>query len=248
MVQDSIVSSTGGCSQRGTVIVEDSMFHSGSAQVDFGGDVEFHPLLAQVSRLEVDNLLTVNTASLRVNSTVVETGSIFVSNDAAELDVAGSDWENADSLRISSGAAGTTVMRVSGGSRFHNGGTARISGVGDAAHLLVSGGGTEFEVEGDLRIGEYPIGNNTFPYFGNATVEDGATVVVHGELAIRPDGVLNLDPGGTVYAASLANEGTINQNGGTLVVPEAATTLAALTAITSIAAHSRRRNSAPRTS
>ena len=241
MVQDSIVSSIGGFSQRGTVIVEDSIVHSGFAQVVFGGDVEFHPLLAQVSRLEVDNQLDVNTASLRVISTVVETGSIFVSNDGAELDVASSEWENADSLRISSGAVGTTVMRISGGSRFHNGGTVRVSGVGDAAHLLVAGSGTEFEVEGDLRIGEYPIGNNTYPYFGNATVADGATVIVHGELAIRPDGVLNLEPGGTVYAASLANEGTIHQNGGTLVVPEAGLLESTLTASLAIGVCGRRR-------
>jgi hypothetical protein len=185
--------------------------------------------------------LTVNTASLRVISTLVETGSIFVSNDGTELDSNGSDWENAGSLRIASGAVGTTVIRVSGGSQFHNGGTARISGVGDTQHLRVTGGSTVFEVDGDLRIGEYTIGNNAFPYFGNATVADGATVIVHGELAIRPDGVLNLEPGGTVYAASLANEGTINENGGAHVLPQPASALSGAGAVAALGALVRRR-------
>ncbi len=40
--------------------------------------------------------------------------------------------------------------------------------------------------------------------------------------------MLNLEPGGTVYAASVDNAGTINENGGALVVPEAASGLAGL--------------------
>jgi hypothetical protein len=240
LLQESIVSTTGGCNQRATMIFEDSLLHCGSSRIEFGGDVEFHPALAQNSRLEIDGALDVNTASLRVINTLVETGSIFVANDGADLDIQASDWENAGGLRIASGAVGTTEMTVSSGSRYHDGGTARISGVGSAPHLTVTGAGTEFELDGDLRIGEYTIGNNAFPYFGNATVANGATVIVHGELAVRPDGVLDIESGSTVYAASVANEGTINENGGTLVLPEADTTIAALTVIASIAALEKR--------
>lgn len=244
IVQESVVSTIGSCPNRGTVIIEDSVMHCGSLQVEFGGDVDIHPALGQISRLEVGNLLTVNAASLHVSSTVVETGSIFVSGDDSNLDVVASDWENANGLRISSNAAGSTQMTVSSGSQYHDGGTVRISGVGDTQHLRVTGAGTEFEVDGDLRVGEYPIGNNTYPYFGNATVANGATVIVHGELAIRPDGVLNLESGSTIYATSLANEGTIHENGGTLVLPEAGGAISALGAIAAIAALARRREEA----
>jgi len=245
LIQESIVSTTGFCDQRATMIFEDSLLHCGSSRIEFGADVEFHPALAPYSRLEIDGALDVNTASLRVLSTFVETGSIFVSNDGTELDIQASDWENAGGLRIASGAVGTTQMTVSSGSRYRDGGTVRVSGVGDTQHLRVTGAGTDFEVEGDLRIGEYTIGDNGYPYFGNATVANGATVIVHGELAVRPDGVLDIESGSTVYAASVANEGTINENGGTLVLPEAGAAISALTAMASTAALAKRRNRAP---
>ena len=73
------------------------------------------------------------------------------------------------------------------------------------------------------------------------TVADGATLIVHGELAIKPLGVLTLEPGGTVYAGSLANEGTIVENGGQLLLPEPARALADAAACAALAPLARRR-------
>ena len=81
---------------------------------------------------------------------------------------------------------------------------------------------------------------------GTLAVANGGQVEVDGELTIEPTGVVNLDPGGTVRAGQLDNLGTVNANGGTLivggtiVVPEPGGGLAACVAVAAIAAHARR--------
>jgi T5SS/PEP-CTERM-associated repeat protein len=81
---------------------------------------------------------------------------------------------------------------------------------------------------------------------GTLAVANGGEVDVEGELTIEPTGVVNLDPGGTVRADQLDNLGTVNANGGTLivggtiVVPEPGGGLAACVAVAAIAAHARR--------
>jgi ribosomal protein S11 len=65
-------------------------------------------------------------------------------------------------------------------------------------------------------------------------------VVVDGALAIASEAVLELGPGSTVYVGSLDNNVTINENGGTLVVPEPASTPAAAATCAVLAALARR--------
>jgi hypothetical protein len=62
---------------------------------------------------------------------------------------------------------------------------------------------------------------------------------VHGTLVIGPLAVLNLDAGGTVYAGATEIHGTVNENGGTLVVPEPGATLGGVAALVVLAWRSR---------
>jgi len=56
-------------------------------------------------------------------------------------------------------------------------------------------------------------------------------VIVHGELLVRSQGVLTIESGATVYAASVAGAGTIAENGGTIIVPEPGATLRGVAAL-----------------
>ena len=243
-IKGSIATGGFGCSLGGTVLFEDSVFRCRSLSVIPGGIVDIGTLLAPHATLDITNELKVYGGSLDVWNTIATTGSLVMGADHTDLGIAGSTWTNAGGLEFQpSSVVGPVEMTVAGASYYHDLGTARVSGHPGWQHLTVTGENTEFEVDGDLRIGEYISQNKVKTFSGNVTVADGATLIVHGELAIKPLGVLNLEPGGTVYAGTLANEGTINENGGTLVLPEAGAVGSALTAIASFGALSRRRTS-----
>jgi hypothetical protein len=237
-LQESISSSTSYCNQFGTVLIEDSLLRCGNANIWSTGHVEIHPAVTASSTLEITNELHINNqASLSVVGTNATTGSIVMGGDDTDFNIGSSHWTNAGELAFgTSSVVGPVEMTIGAGTRFHNGGTARVAGHPAWQHLTVSGDGTELEIDGDLRIGEYLFHNQAQLFSGNVMVADGATVIVHGELAIQPLGVLNLEPGGTVYATSLDNDGTINENGGTLVLPEAGAAASILAAIGTIAA------------
>jgi len=60
-----------------------------------------------------------------------------------------------------------------------------------------------------------------FNVTGVLDVGGGGRVVIGTLLSVEPGGVVNLNPGGTIYTAAVENlGGTINENGGTLIVPE----------------------------
>lgn len=241
-LQESVSSSTQFCNQLGTVLIEDSLLRCGNSRIWDDANVEIRPFVTQNSTLEITSELNVNhQASLSVSGTNATTGSIVMEGDDSDFNIGSSRWTNANGLAIQGGSVGPVEMTVGAGTQYHDGGTARVSGHPAYQHLTVTGDGTEFELEGDLRIGEYLLQGNPNDYSGNVTVADGATVIVHGELALRPLGVLNLEPGGTVYAASLDNDGTINENGGTLVVPEPASAVVGASAVLALTLHARQR-------
>lgn len=82
---------------------------------------------------------------------------------------------------------------------------------------------------------------------GTLSVANGGQVNVNGELTIEPTGIVILDPGGTLRVDELDDLGTIQQNGGTLVVdgtivvPEPGGPLAASIAMAALAVLVRRR-------
>lgn len=226
------------CSQAGDVLVEDSLFRCQSSSIELGGNVEVRIFSAAHSTFEITNKLRLSDGSLAVSNTIATTGLLEMGGANTDLDIVHSTWTNAGGLEFKpSAVVGPVAIDVSAGSRYHDLGTARVAGQPAYQHLTVTGAGTEFEVDGDLRIGEYVnFQGNPTAFSGNVTIADGATVVVHGALAIRPLGVLNLEPGGTIYVGSLSNAGTINENGGTLVVPEPGAIAAALAAVIALRA------------
>lgn len=72
------------------------------------------------------------------------------------------------------------------------------------------------------------------------TIEDGGYVDVDGTLTIGPLSTLNLN-GGTLRVGALDQQGVLNENGGTLIVPEVAGVAAPLTASLALALLRRRR-------
>jgi len=95
-------------------------------------------------------------------------------------------------------------------------------------------------VTGDLGLGNYD--EDTFSN-GTLTIEDGGYVDVDGTFTIRPLATLNLN-GGTLRVGNLDNSqgGVLNENGGTLIVPEVAGVASPLTAALALALLRRHRD------
>lgn len=239
-VEDSAVVGDSFCSQAGIVLVQDGAFACQSLDVELGGDMQVETLNQPYSTLDIANRVRVNLGSLDVASAIATSGSILVNGVDSHLHITATDWTNAGGLDIAGNSpAGPAEVTVSGGSRYHGLGIARVAGNASWVHLTVTGAGTEFETEGAMRIGETLISGNTYNTAGTVTVEDGATVIVRGALVIKPLGVLNLEPGATVYADSVDNGGTINENGGTLVLPEPGAMLSGVAALAALAGRKR---------
>ena len=96
----------------------------------------------------------------------------------------------------------------------------------------------ETDIIDEITVGDSGlIGNQQT---GTLTIEDGGDVDVDGTFTIRPLATLNLN-GGTLRVGAFDNQGTFNENGGTLIVPEpAATGVAALLALALVARRRRR--------
>jgi hypothetical protein len=73
---------------------------------------------------------------------------------------------------------------------------------------------------GHVRRRSHPPEPAVLQRTGVLDVGGGGRVVIGTLLSVEPGGVVNLNPGGTIYAPAVENLGTINDNGGTLVLPE----------------------------
>lgn len=139
---------------------------------------------------------------------------------------AGSDWDDATSFTVT---GDQSDVLVESGSDIEELGDLRIVGGGGMA---VTGNGSTVDVGDVLGVGQAANGSCTA---GSLAVANAATVIVRGTLVICPSGVLTLDPGGTVYAAAVEDQGgTIEENGGALIVPEAASAFATLSALAAL--------------
>lgn len=247
-IVESIVSSTQRCSLRSTVIFEDSSFHCRHIEIATSGesvaDVDFRAVGAPSVTLEASDLFEVQSGDVDVSGAVVTTGALEVGAFATNLGVAASLWTNEGGTKICCGSGSPARLVIGAGTDFHELADVRVAGEAGSQHLTVNGAGTELEVEGDLRVGqtENHLGQPT-DFTGNVTVSNGAEVIVHGTLVVRPQGVLTIESGATVYAATVENEGTITESGGTLVVPEAGGMLAGIAALSVLAWRARSRRS-----
>lgn len=133
----------------------------------------------------------------------------------------------------------STNLAVRGGSRILAGDQLWI---GSASQVEVGSSvqaDSSIEVGGDLHLGRASTTN--FTSGGTLTIEDGGRVEVDGTLRIYAPAVLNLEPGGVLRVTALENAGTLNENGGTLIIPEPGDALPALAAIGALARIARRR-------
>jgi hypothetical protein len=230
------------CDLRGTALIVDSSFNCGSLDMSSGADTTMYPFLSSLSEFRIENALRIADASFDVSGSVASTGSIELGDDApnaTSLEIAATNWTNAGGLTFTR-FDGPVELVISGGSQFLQGGTMRIRNQASDG-LVVTGAGTELEVDDDVFVGQWVLATQQ-PYPGTLTVADGAVVIVHGTLVIGEGAFLNLEPGGTIYAAAAELNGTINENGGTLVVPEPASAVAGagvLSALTALVRRSR---------
>jgi hypothetical protein len=239
----SAVASSFPCQLYSTVLFEDSLLRCREVRIDNPGtdttNVDIRAVGVPFVTVEVAEEFEVNGGMLDVENAIVTTGSLRVATDDAYVGIAASHWTNAGNTVVAPGT--DNRLAIGAGSRFHELGFMRVAGVSsDFENLTVNGAGTELEIEGDLRIGEtLTLQGNPVDILGNVTVSNGAEVIVHGELLVRSQGVLTIESGATVYAASVAGTGTITENGGVLVVPEPGATLGCVAALTACALRAR---------
>jgi hypothetical protein len=242
-ITDSFVDGSGlNCRWRGTVRADDSHITCGMLQVELGGVAEIGLLSLGPSSLDVTGQITVG-ADLSLRNTDVTTGSLLV---PSTVDMNGGTWTNLGALDVIPGNPGPTVLRIGSGANFHQEGLARVAGIDSAVeHLVVTGDGTLLEADQDLHLGEYFFLGNPVSYPGTLTVADGATIIVHGTFQIGSQAIVNLEPGGTIQAAAVNDlGGTINENGGELIVPEPGSTAAGVALLASLATLARRHHCA----
>ncbi len=225
------------CQLWGTVFIKDSVVRCRKISVANPGgspsNVDLQASLGSAFPLETTAEFEVSGGTVDIDRAVATTGKLIVGPYNAYVGIAASQWTN---------AGGTTVQRggdldrgqlvIGAGTDFHELADVRVAGAPAWQHLTVYGAGSELEIDGDLRIGEVKLTiGDPLDSSGNVTVSNGATVIVHGELLVRSQGVLTIESGATVYAASVAGAGTITENGGTLVVPEPTATLGGVAAL-----------------
>lgn len=243
-ITESILDSNGTCQLWSTVIFEDSIVRCRRINIDNPGgspsNVDLRAFAGPFFELETTEEFEVNGGTVDIEGAVAETGELLVGSDDSYVGIAASVWTNAGNTIVQySGPASPNQLAIGAGSRFHELGLVRVAGAGD--NLTVNGAGTELEVEGDLRIGE-ALNHLSQPIDvpGEVRVSNGATVIVHGTLVVRQQGTLTIESGATVYAASVDDQGTITENGGTLVVPEPGETLGGVVSFVALAWRSRR--------
>jgi hypothetical protein len=206
--------------------------------------MDVFPTLGPYSEFRVAQALRIDGATLDVGGGAAETGRIELSPTTTQLTglrVAATSWVNEGTFQFTRFADGPAELLIGGGSRFLQKDTMTVRSQAAANGLVVTDAGTELEVEADLLVGQTVVGVQTPTVPGTMTVGSGAVVIVHGTLVIGPLAELNLEAGGTVYASATEIHGTVNENGGELIVPEPASALMGASAAVVLAFLRRRR-------
>lgn len=225
------ISTIQGASFRGTTNVSSSTLHTTNATA-----VEGDITIGATGAVSWDDAgaIVIGQNALATNFTVANSSTVaaqtteFRGGGATHVVLqAASTWRSFGLLSVQSAL---TTLDVNSASRID----ARSDlWIGSGAGVTVrSGVGTDsrIDVAGNLGVGQF---NQTGFGPGTLTIEDGGVVDVAGTLYIAPAATVNLD-GGTLRVTNLVQDGTLNENGGTLIVPEAgatASTIAAMLAV-----------------
>lgn len=183
-------------------------------------------LRGEATSVDVDGELTVGGATtsavptdtvLQMTSSVFESGTAVVRSGLSSGVVIDTDFEMRGastwrSFGLFTITNETTHVDINSGSRidaradFHIASAFATIGSGTATSSRIDVAG-DFDLDGSLPSA--------------LTIEAGGVVDVDGTLTIGPLATLNLN-GGTLRVGNLDNQGVLNENGGTLIVPEAA--------------------------
>jgi hypothetical protein len=222
-----------------TIVVRDSLFSCANVDLSRATDMDVFPNLTPFSEFRVEEALRMDGATLDVSGGVAFTGGKIelspTTTQPTALRVAGTEWVNEGTFEFTRFGDGPAELLIGGGSQFLQKGTMKVRSQAGANGLVVTGAGTELDAESDLLVGQTVVGVQTPTVPGTLTVGSGGVVIVRGTLVIGPMAVLNLDEGGTIYASATEIHGTVNENGGVLIVPEAEGALAGLSAAVAVA-------------
>lgn len=200
----------------------------------FDGTVEFENVTWTDSQdFDAETLAAPLVFTVRGSMVTAQTSDFFGSASAARpADVAlvgATMWASSGLVRIGTDGPFDVVL----GARLVAGDDLQISRSSTVVTVGGEGTGSRIDVAGDASL----------DFFSVLNVEDGGTVDVDGTLTIGAGTAVNLN-GGLLRVSNLVNEGTLAENGGVLVVPEAGSAAAALAACAALAARSRRARAA----
>jgi hypothetical protein len=221
---------------RDSTIDDDGGFRIGDGDVTIGVG---GPVVIDVAgQLRVEGFATPGptTAQLFVFDTDVEAGSTLfrsAGDNTTFATLSGATlWT---SLGLFEVHGADTTLEVFGGSRIDARTNFYLSGATEVTVASSITADSRIDVAGDLGVGNVDV--DTFST-GVLTIEDGGVVDVDGTLFIQPDAIVNLN-GGRLRVSNLVEEGTLVENGGLLIVPEAGATASAVAALGAAAATTR---------
>lgn len=175
-------------------------------------------------------------SALTIDSSAVDATSIEITGGSPSVLQlrAGTDLDVPGDVDLDAPLGLQAQLAVQSGSSVVLGGEFSVTGPSAAAEIQggVIDAGTRLALGG--RDGTCGPGGSSDA--GTLRVADGGIAVVRGELLLCAGATIDLQPGGTVRAASLHDlGGTILESGGTLIVPEADRALAGGIALAAIA-------------
>jgi hypothetical protein len=203
---------------RGDVFISNSSLESvmgtivdGTIQIGSSGE----PVVWDASNTITVGGGTYPTDLVVTDSSIDSAISILRGSGATSVRLQGASvWRAATRFQIQSAM---TTLHVRSGSRVES-----VDALWIGAALVEVGStvaaSSRIDVGGNLDLGRFTEVN--FSSGGTLTIEDGGVVDVDGTLHIHSPAVLNLEPGGVLRVGALVNDGTLNENGGTLIVPE----------------------------
>lgn len=224
-----------------TLLARDSLFACANVDLSNGTEAVFRPEQTTYSEIRVEQALRITASDVEVQGGIASTGRLEVTGlgfGPTSLRIAATSWVNDGPLDVNRSDLGPAELVLSGGTRFLQKGIARIDSIGSDG-LVVTGAGTELDVEQDLLMGQLETLGDPLNVPATITVADGADVIVRGTFVLGSEAVLNLDAGGTLYAEATEILGTVNENGGTLVLPELGTTFGGVAALVALALRAR---------
>lgn len=176
-------------------------------------------------------------SALTIDSSDVDATSIEITGGSPSVLQlrAGTDLDVSGDVGLDAPLGLRAQLAVQSGSSVALGG--ELSVVGPSAAAEIQGGVIDAGTRLALGAREGTCGSGGSSDAGTLRVADGGIAVVRGELLLCAGATLDLQPGGTVRAASLNHlGGTILENGGALIVPEAESVLACGIALAAVAA------------